>query len=137
MSKGNDTENDMIALVFNATALPWDGNANVYISLHTADPGEGGTQNTSETTYTNYVRIAAARTAGGWTVAGSSCSNAALLAFAQAGAGGAQVITHVVIGELSTGAGQIYYSGALNTSLSVSELIQPQFQIGALTVTED
>src|SRR5881392_3242288 len=32
-----------------------------YISLHTADPGETGDQTTSETAYTNYVRVAVAR----------------------------------------------------------------------------
>ena len=37
-----------------------------YISLHTADPGETGTQTTSEATYTSYARVAVARSGAGW-----------------------------------------------------------------------
>jgi hypothetical protein len=58
-----------------------------------------------------------------------------LLQFPQCGATGATV-THVSIGTASSGAGTILYSGALNSSLSVANLIQPQFAAGALTVTE-
>ena len=60
----------------------------------------------------------------------------ALVQFPQCGVTGA-TITHVSIGTLSSGAGQILYSGALNASLAVANLIQPQFAIAALVVTED
>ena len=50
MSFGNTTENDICLLLFNATALSWNANTNLYVSLHTADPGEGGNQTTSEAT---------------------------------------------------------------------------------------
>ena len=50
MSIGNTTENDICLLLFNATALSWNANTNLYVSLHTADPGEGGNQTTSEAT---------------------------------------------------------------------------------------
>ena len=146
MSKGNTAENDVLALIFNKTlpsylgTLSTTGNTDLYLALHTADPGEGGAQNTNEpngtTVYTNYTRIAVARTAGGWAVSGNQVSNAALVQFPQCGTDGA-TITHVSIGTLDTGAGQIIYSGALNAPLSVSNLIQPQFGIGALVVTED
>lgn len=36
-------------------ALPYPGN--VYVSLHTADPGEGGDQTTNEVSYTSYARV--------------------------------------------------------------------------------
>jgi hypothetical protein len=113
----------------------WRTNANLYLAFHTDDPGEGGTQNTNETSYTNYVRVALVK-ATAWTDGGASFSNAALIQFAQCGATGA-VLTHVSIGELSSGAGQIYYSGELSSPLTVANLIQPQFAIGALVVTED
>lgn len=144
MSKANSTENALLLLVFNATT--WDLIAendttspatNLYIALHTADPGEAGAQNTNETAYTNYTRVAVARTSGGWTVTGSSVVNAALIQFPQCGVTGA-TITHVSIGTASSGAGTILYSGALNSSLAVSNLIQPQFAAGgSLSVTED
>ena len=137
MSKGNTAENDLLLNWFNSTALSWNANTNLYLALHTADPGEGGSQTTSEATYTSYARIAVTRSgSSGWTVSANTASNAALAQFPQC-TGGTNTITYVSIGTASSGAGQILYSGALNASLSVSNLIQPQFAIGALTITED
>jgi hypothetical protein len=142
MAKSTTTCNNLLKLIFNATA--WTSIADnaasspatlLYLSLHTADPGVGGTQSTSETTYTNYARISVARTNVGWTVVTNTASNAALAQFAQCGATGA-TLTYVAIGMLSTGAGIILYSGALNSSLAVANGIQPQFALGALVVTE-
>jgi len=143
MSKANSTENALLLLLFNATT--WDLIAendttspatNLYIALHTSDPGEAGAQNTNETAYTNYARVAVARSGAGWTVTGSSAVNAALIQFPQCGVTGATV-THVSIGTASSGAGTILYSGALNSSLAVSNLIQPQFAASALSIVED
>jgi hypothetical protein len=136
VSKGNTTENDVLALVFNATALSWNANTDLYVSLHTGDPGEAGDQTTSEATYTSYARVTVARSGAGWTVAGNTATNAALIQFPQC-TGGSNTITHVAIGTATSGAGQILYSGALDASLSVSNLIQPQFAAGALDITED
>jgi hypothetical protein len=142
MAKSTTTCNNLLKLIFNATA--WANIAdnaatspatNLYLSLHTADPGVGGTQSTSETSYTNYVRIAVARSNVGWTVTTNTAANAALAQFAQCGATGA-TLTYVAIGMLSTGAGIILYSGALNSALAVANGIQPQFALGALVVTE-
>jgi hypothetical protein len=142
MAKSTTTCNNLLKLVFNATA--WANIADnaattpatlLYLSLHTADPGAGGTQSTNETSYTNYARISVARTSGGWTVVTNTATNAALAQFAICGATGA-TLTYVAIGMLSTGAGIILYSGALNSSLAVANGIQPQFAINALTVTE-
>lgn len=136
MSKGNTTENDILAYVFNATAFSWNANTNLYVSLHTADPGEAGNQTTSEATYTSYARVTVARTSGGWTVSGNTAQNTALIQFPQC-TGGSNTITHVAVGTASSGTGQILYSGALTSSLSVSSGIQPQFAAGALSLTED
>ena len=135
MSKSNTTEHDVLAAFLNGTSPAWMANPNVYISLHTADPGEAGDQTTNETTYTNYARQALTR-ASGWTDGGSTFTNANLIQFPQCGVTGA-TITHVGIGELVSGAGQLFYSGALNSPLTVANLIQPQFAAGALSVTED
>ena len=121
---------------FNGTAFSWNGNTNLYLSLHTADPGEGGNQTTSEATYTSYARVTVARTSGGFTVSGNQASNTALVQFPQC-TGGSNVITHVAVGTAASGTGQILYSGALTASLSVSSGIQPQFGVGAFVVTED
>lgn len=142
MPKSTTYCNDLLKLTFNATAIAniADNAAaspltNLYLSLHTADPGIGGAQTTSETAYTNYARIAVARTSGGWTVTSNSAANTALAQFAQCGVTGA-TITHVAIGTASSGAGKVLYAGALNSSLSVANGIQPQFAAVALTTSE-
>jgi len=143
MPKSTSASNSILALIFNATT--WADIAendssspatNLYLSLHTADPGVGGSQTTNETSYTNYARIAIARTTGGWDVpSGGATANAALAQFAQCGASGA-TLTHVAIGTGSSGAGLVLYAGALTSSLAVANGIQPQFAAGALDVTE-
>ena len=143
MPKSTSASNSILALIFNATT--WNLIAendttspatNLYLSLHTADPGVGGSQTTNETAYTNYARIAIARTTGGWDApSGGATANAALAQFAQCGASGA-TLTHVAIGTASSGAGLVLYAGALTSSLAVANGIQPQFAAGALDVTE-
>lgn len=135
MSKSNQTENDVLAAFLKGVSPGWMANPNVYVALHTADPGEAGNQSTSETSYTNYARQPLAK-ATAWTDGGSTFTNSELIQFPQCGVTGA-TITHVSIGELATGTGQIFYSGALNSPLTVANLIQPQFAAGSLSVTED
>lgn len=146
MSKSNTFENDLLKLIFNNDDIALIGDAaglqnsatagSLYVSLHTADPGEAGDQTTNETAYTNYTRVAVARTTGGWTVSSNTVSNAALVQFPQCGATGA-TLTHFGVGTDSSGAGKLLYSGALTASLAVSSGIQPQFAAGDLDITED
>jgi len=136
MSMGNTTENDLMLLFFNATALSWNANGNLYVALHTADPGEAGSQTTSECAYGSYARVTVARSSSGFTVSGNSVSNTALVQFPQC-TSGSETATYFSIGTASSGAGQIIVSGALSSSLAISSGIQPQFAIGALTGTAD
>ena len=143
MPKSTSASNSILALIFNATT--WNEIAendssspatNLYLSLHTADPGVGGAQTTNETSYTNYARIAVVRTTSGWDApSGGATANAALAQFAQCGASGA-TLTHVALGTASSGTGLVLYAGALTSSLAVANGIQPQFAAGALDVTE-
>lgn len=135
MTKSDTTENDTLKAILKGVDPSWRSNANLYLALHTADPGEAGNQGTSEATYTNYARQTIVK-ASGWTDGGSTFSNAGLIQFPTCGASG-NTITHVSIGTLTSGAGQILYSGALNSALTVALNIQPQFSIGALQVQED
>lgn len=90
----------------------------LYISLHNADPGDGGSQTTSETAYTNYARISVARSSAGFTVTQgsgttpSNVQNAASIAFAQCGATG-DTLTHWGVGLSSSGAGTLLGYGPL------------------------
>jgi hypothetical protein len=143
MSKGNTFENDLMKLIFNATAIANVADnagssplTNLYLSLHTADPGEGGDQTTSEATYTSYARVAVARTSGGWTITNNQAVNAADITF-PAATGGSNTITYFAIGTASSSTGKVLYSGALTASLAVSSGITPKFTAGQLTVSED
>lgn len=107
-----------------------------YISLHTADPGEAGTQTTSEATYTGYVRVAVARSGAGWTISAANASNAAAVSFALCTAG-TNTITHFGIGSDLTLAGNLFFKGLLTSSLAVSSGITPSFAIGELDVNLD
>jgi hypothetical protein len=142
MPKGLTFDNDLLKLIFQATAIAniADNAAaspltSLYIALHTADPTSSGNQTSSEATYTGYARVAVARTSGGWTVTSNSVSNTALIQFGQCTAG-TNTLTYVSIGTASSGTGKILYVGALSASLSVSSGIQPQFAASALTATE-
>lgn len=143
MSKGNTFEADIIALIFNATAIANIADnagtsplTNLYVSLHTSDPGEGGSQTTNEAAYGSYARVAVARNSGGWTVAGGSVTNADLVQFPQCSSG-TSTVTHVGVGTASSGTGKLLYKGALASSLSISTGIQPQFAAAALSIQED
>jgi hypothetical protein len=133
-------------LIFNNTAAALIGDASglqpsatagsLYVSLHTADPGEAGTQTTNECAYTSYARVAVARSGAGWTVSGNAVTNAALVQFPQC-TGGSETATYFAIGTASSGTGKVLYRGALSASLAISSGIQPQFAAGDLDGTED
>ncbi len=146
MSKGNTTENEFIKIAFrNATNDPsWRTQGNLYVALHTSDPGEAGDQTTNEVTtgaYASYARVAVPKDASGWDIsgagAGNIASNAAIISFPQCTGGTGATITHWSVGLVGSGASQILYSAILNAPLDVSNLIQPQFAAGELTITED
>jgi len=140
MSKGDTFENDFLKLIFNAVTiddLAEDDTTSpatiLSVALHTGDPGEAGTQLTSEATYTGYTRINVARTAGGWTVTGGSVSPAANIVFPQATAG-SETLTHFSVG---TGvANKLLYSGTLTPNVVVTNGVQPEVTT-ASTITED
>jgi len=94
---------------------------NLYFSLHTANPGAAGSQNTSEVAYTNYARVAVARTTSGFTVTTgsgttlSNVANAAAISFPACGATGATAAWWGV-GLSSTGAGTLLAYGPLAAS---------------------
>lgn len=108
-----------------------------YISLHTADPGETGTQTTSETAYTGYARQAVARSGAGWTVSGNTASNAATVAFPNCSASPGAAITYFGIGSDVSGTGNLFMSGALGASYQPAIGNAPQFAAGELDVTAD
>ncbi len=149
MSASNAAENDILLAFFNNTAIANMGDVgglrasvaagSLYVSLHTADPGEAGTQATSETTYTGYARIAVARSAAGWTVSGTAptqAANAAVVTFGTSTVG-TPTITHFGVGLEVSGATRLLASGALDTSQVINIGGVNSFAINALKVTLD
>lgn len=146
MSLTNAAETALLELVFKNTSWVNIGDAtglvgsstagNYYISLHTADPGETGTQTTSEAAYTSYARVAVVRSGSGWTVSSGSATNAAAVTF-PACTGSTAACTYFGIGTASSGTGNLIFSAALSALLTVSTGITPSFAIGVLTVTAD
>ena len=146
MSMSNDTETNFLKLLFQniAWALVGDANGlqpsatpgNIYVRLHSADPGEGGTGDTNEIAYTGYAPVAIARSVAGFSVSGDTVSNAALVQFGICTAGTANAAYFSFC--LGNGEGaKIIGSGILSSALSISNGIQPQFAIGALSATAD
>jgi hypothetical protein len=142
MSKSNAYENSLLLLLFNGTAIAniADNAASgpltdLYVSLHTGDPGEAGDQTTSECAYTSYARVAVARSGAGWTVTSNSVSPASDVDFPTA-TGGSETATHFAVGTASSGAGVLLYSGTLSPNVPISTGIKPRLS-SATTITED
>ena len=145
MSKGNTWENDLLLLVFNNTGASLIGDAtglrgstvagSLYVSLHTADPGEAGSQTTNETSYTSYARVAVSRSAGGWTVTNNEVVPVTAISFPTC-TGGTATITHFGIGTDSSGAGKLLYKGTVTPNIAVATSVTPVLST-ATKVTED
>ena len=141
--KSNAWAADVIKLVLNATPIAniADNAAsspltNLYVSLHTSDPGVGGSQTTNEAAYTSYARTPIARSNGSpaWTITGESASPSATIVFAAA-TGGTETETWFGIGTLISGAGVLLYRGTITPNISVSNGVTPQLTT-ATAVTE-
>ncbi len=142
MSMTNYLENSLLQLLLNGTAI-----ANIadnaatspatqyYLSLHTADPGEAGDQTTSEIAYTDYARVAVARTTAGWSVTGNIASPVDDVEF-PLGTGGGGSATYVGIGTADSGAGALLLVGELATPIVCGAGVIPRLT-SASTITFD
>lgn len=117
-------------VALNATSSPL---TNLFVSLHTADPTAGGTQASSEATYTSYARVAVARTTGGWTVTGLVITPVASVSW-PAGTGGGGTATFIGIGYASSGATELICSGAISPTIVMGNGITPTITT-ATTIT--
>lgn len=135
MSFSNTAETAVLDYVFVGTNVSWDGNTNLWLALYTADPGEAGSATTNEATYGGYARVVLTR-ASDFTVSGNQVSNANLEQF-DICTSGSNTITHAAIVTTSAGAGTIVVRAALNSSITVSTGVQPQFAADALAFTLD
>ena len=144
MPKGTTFANDILALVFNATAIAniaqnqgTSPATTMNIAAHTADPGAGGSQTTSEISYTGYARATPARSTGGFPApSGGVISPAATISWGAMTAGTGGTITHFSIGTVpSTTANKLLYAGTVTPNISVVNGVTPQLST-ATTITE-
>jgi len=144
MSKGNTFETEILDHILNNASVALIGDAtglrgstvagSLFLSLHTADPGEAGDQTTSEIAYTSYVRFTQAR-ASAWTVSGGVATLAANVDFA-AGTGGSGTATHFGVGTSVSGAGKLLYKGTITPNIVCGNGVTPRLTT-ASTITED
>jgi hypothetical protein len=145
MSKSNAFENAWLKLVFQNEPIANIGDATglrgstaagqLFFSLHTADPGEVGTQATSEASYTGYARVGVARSNAGFTVTDNSVSPAANVDFPVC-TGGTATATHFSVGVASSGSNVVLYKGAISPTIAISTGVTPRLTTGT-TITED
>lgn len=88
----------------------------LFYALHTADPGDGGNQGTSEVAYTGYARGSAARSSAGFTVSGKNVSPAAEVSFGKRTDVGTVTALFWSIGTASSGAGNLILRGGIGAA---------------------
>jgi hypothetical protein len=146
MSKSNTFENELLAHFFNNTAIAGIGDSagvlpsatpgSLFLSLHTADPGEAGTQASSEISYTGFARQAVARSSAGFLVSGATVTLAANIDFPEMTAGAGGVATFFSVGKAASGATNILYSGSVSPIITVAVGVIPRLK-STTTITED
>lgn len=149
MSKSDVFENELLLLIFNNVDIANIGDAaglqnsatagSLFLSLHTADPGEAGTQATNEIAYTGYARVAVARSAAGFTVTGNKVELVANADFPEMTGGAGGTVTHWAVGKASSGATVVLYKGTTDPDIVVSTGVTPRLKGGSgqTNVTED
>lgn len=140
MSFGNTTEGELMRLIFQAEA--WANIAdnaatspetNLGWALHTASPGEAGSQTTNEAAYTSYARVDVARTSGGHSESAGVVSPAANVDFPQA-TGGSETETYFSVAKASND--EIICFGTVTPNIVVSNGVTPRLTT-ATTITLD
>lgn len=146
MTKSNTTERNVLNLILCAQAIANIADnagsspaTSLWWSLHTADPGDTGTQGTSEASFTGYARTSIARTTAGIAVSTSdgTASPVAAVTFPQATSTSTGTITHAALGMTSaTTAGIILYSGAVSPNVNYGQSVTISLTT-ATVITED
>ena len=105
----------------NAVAAPLN---QLYVALHTDDPGETGVQSTLEVACPGYARVAVPRSAAGCRISDDVASFANDVAFpASTGAGG--TAKYFSIGTASSGAGSMWLRGTLTPNIGIASGVTP------------
>lgn len=110
--------------------------ATVNIGLSSTQPAKNGTNITEPPGGVGYARVAVANTTANWPAAsGGSKSNATTISFAQATGNWGTMAYWVMWDNSATPVFMAY--GALQSSVSVTSGVTPDFPAGALTLAAD
>lgn len=124
--------------VFRGVAMPTFA-ANVWQSLHTADPGDTGASEVNSGTHAWYARVPISRATGSWTAPADASgsqqiANAAAITYASPTT--TVTVTYAGYWDAATG-GNFLYSAPLGTTRNLQNGDQaPSAAIGAATVSE-
>lgn len=113
MSASNAFANELLTAIFKTGAY-----GPTYISLHTADTGAAGVQNTNEVSYTGYGRQLV--DTAGWDVTSANFKNLAAIEFPEVTGAAGSVITHFAIGSSANGTGKVLLRGKLANPVTVA-----------------
>jgi len=126
MAKSNYLASKIYQAALKATAFT--GAATLYVSLHTADPGQTGT---SEVSGNGYARVAVTF---GTDTNGSGASNVDVK-FTGPTPAAWGTITHVGVWDAAT-LGNFYYHNALTNPIATSIGVDVDFPVGSITSVE-
>lgn len=148
MSKTDAFEAAMLDLIFananianigDATGLRGAASAGqLFVSLHSADPGEAGNQATNEVSYTGYARVGRNRAsgAGGFTRSGNSVRPTENVDFGECTAG-TVTATHFGIGVAVSGGTLLLYKGTISPTIAIAPGVTPRLTAATFSITED
>jgi hypothetical protein len=142
MSKSNVFENDALKLYFNGTPIAGIADnaassplTNLYVTLHSADPGEAGNQTTNEVSYSGFARMPVGRNSTDLVVTNNQVVPANDIEFPEAGVGVNTSAPFFSIGTDLGGTGKIMYSGAISPAITITQGVIPR--IGSFNISED
>lgn len=135
MSKSDYLEKKVLDLVLGAQAFT--APATVYVSLHTADPGEAA--GTNEVSGNAYARVAVTNNLTNWPAASgtspTSKSNGTEILFPTP-TGSWGTVSHFAVYDAAS-AGNMLYKGALSAAQTIASGNTVKFAVAALNVQED
>ena len=135
MSLSNTTESAALDVFLRGTDPAYRAGATQYLALFTSVTNLEAGSVADEVSYTGYARVALTK-ASSWTGTASPYSNTNLIQFGACTAG-TSAATHFAVVDTASGAVAMMVSGALSATLNISTGIQPQFAIGALSISAD
>ncbi len=99
---------------------PLGAGGQLYLSLHSKDPGADGKQDTDEVSYAGYERYKLSNEAGAWSLDGNTIAYAKAIQFPIC-LGGEASVACLCVGMASEGAGEILYRARLGTTVTYSK----------------